>query len=134
MRKVEDVRFGRALYPYVALFVTKLRTRNFHECKIIKHPAVDGDYGRIEARATTVIHNFCWLSKHDAWSELKAAIAVESTSQIADNVTLETHLYHFAAVARRTAEYNSSKPLGESISKFVEAYATGDHSAWDQSV
>lgn len=82
-----------ALHQDVALFVAEQKKRNFHECKISKHTSVDGDHGRIETRATSVIHNLDWLPKDHAWPGLKAVIVVDSTREIGDKITHETRLY-----------------------------------------
>jgi len=46
-----------ALHSDAALFVAEQKKRGFHECKISRNTAVDGNHGRIETRAATVIHN-----------------------------------------------------------------------------
>jgi len=82
-----------ALHQDAVLFVAEQKKRNFHECKISKHTSVDGDHGRIETRATSVIHNLDWLPRDHAWPGLKALIVVDSTREIGDRVTHETRLY-----------------------------------------
>src|SRR3546814_9244905 len=52
-----------ALHEDVALFVAEQKERNFHECQISQNTTVAGDNGRIETRATTVIHNLDSLPK-----------------------------------------------------------------------
>jgi len=51
------------LHGDVTLFVAEKKTLGFRESKVSRDTAVDGDYGRIETRATTVIHNLDWHRK-----------------------------------------------------------------------
>lgn len=82
-----------ALHEDVALFVAEQKERNFHECKISQNTTVDGDHGRIETRATTVIHNLDWLPKDHGWPGLKAVVIVDSIRETGDKATHETRLY-----------------------------------------
>src|SRR5882757_9698384 len=46
-----------ALHDDVRLFATEQKARQFIDTKISQHETVDGDHGRIETRAATVIHD-----------------------------------------------------------------------------
>lgn len=81
------------LHEDVALFVAEQRTRGFHESRISRDTTVDGDHGRIETRATTVIHNLEWLQKKHQWPGLKAVIIVDSIREVGDKTEHETRLY-----------------------------------------
>ena len=52
-----------ALHEDVTLFVAEQKSRGLRESKVSRDTTVDGDHGRIETRATTVIHNLGWLQK-----------------------------------------------------------------------
>src|SRR3546814_8712303 len=96
-KKAEDVVALKgnqtALHEDVALFVAEQKERNFHECQISQNTTVDGDHGRIETRATTVIHNLDWLPKDHGWPGLKAVVIVDSIRETGDKATHETRLY-----------------------------------------
>src|SRR3546814_15426194 len=62
-------------------------------CQISQNTTVDGDHGRIETRATTVIHNLDWLPKDHGWPGLKAVVIVDSIRETGDKATHETRLY-----------------------------------------
>src|SRR3546814_11152259 len=82
-----------ALHEDVALFVAEQKERNFHECQISQNTTVDGDHGRIETRATTVIHNLDWLPKDHGWPGLKAVVIVHSIRETGHNATHEHRLH-----------------------------------------
>ena len=82
-----------ALHSDVALFVAEQKARGFHDSKITQNTTVDGDHGRIETRATTVIHNLTWLQKRHEWPGLKAVVIIDSTRETASKVEHETRLY-----------------------------------------
>src|SRR3546814_15187538 len=79
-KKAEDVVALKgnqtALHEDVALFVAEQKELNFHECQISQNTTVDGDHGRIETRATTVIHNLDWHPKDHGWPGMKAVVIV----------------------------------------------------------
>jgi hypothetical protein len=54
---------------------------------------VDGDHGRIETRAVTVIHDVGWLQERHQWPGLNSLVMVESTRQTGDQIERETRFY-----------------------------------------
>jgi predicted transposase YbfD/YdcC len=81
------------LHDDVALFVAEQKARGFHDSKISRNTTVDGDHGRIETRATTVIHNVAWLQKRHEWPGLKAIVIIDSTRETGNRIEQETRLY-----------------------------------------
>jgi len=81
------------LHDDVALFVAEQKARDFHDSQISRNTTVDGDHGRIETRATTVIHNVAWLQKRHEWPGLKAIVIIDSTRETGPKVEHETRLY-----------------------------------------
>ena len=82
-----------ALHEDVALFVAEQKGRGFHDSKISRNTTVDGDHGRIETRATTVIGSVEWLQKRHQWPGLKAIVVVDSMRETGDKTEQETRLY-----------------------------------------
>ena len=77
----------------VDLFVAEQRANGFHDTEVTCHETIDGDHGRIETRAVTVLHDIAWLTERHAWPGLKAVAIVDSTREIAGKVETETRLY-----------------------------------------
>jgi predicted transposase YbfD/YdcC len=77
----------------VALFVAEQKAAGFKHTRLSKDQTVDGDHGRIETRATTVIHDVAWLQQRHAWPGLSSVVMVESTRVFANKVERETRLY-----------------------------------------
>lgn len=77
----------------VELFVAEQKAKNFKDTKISRDATVDGDHGRIETRATTVIHDVAWLQERHDWPGLRAVIIVDSTREIAGKIEHETRFY-----------------------------------------
>ena len=63
---------------------------------------VDGDHGRIETRATTVIHDVAWLQKRHDWPGLKSVVMVESKREIDGKIERETRFYITSLVCWRS--------------------------------
>jgi predicted transposase YbfD/YdcC len=82
-----------ALREDVELFASEQKANNFKDTIISKDQTVDGDHGRIETRATTVIHNVAWLQDRHQWPGLKGVVMVESTRESADRIERETRFY-----------------------------------------
>jgi predicted transposase YbfD/YdcC len=82
-----------ALHEDVALFAAEQKARGFHDSKISRNTTVDGDHGRIETRATTVVHDVAWLQKRHEWPGLGAIVIVDSTRETANKIETETRLY-----------------------------------------
>src|SRR3546814_20688100 len=98
-----------ALHEDVALFVAEQKERNFHECQISQNTTVDGDHGRIETRANTVIHNLDWLPKAHGWPGLKTVGIVDSIRETGDKATPETRRHLNSAQLPRPEESRRGK-------------------------
>jgi predicted transposase YbfD/YdcC len=82
-----------ALHADVVLLVAEQKARDFHDSMISRNTTVDGDHGRIETRATTVIHDVAWLQKRHEWPGLEAIVIIDSTRETAGKIEHETRLY-----------------------------------------
>lgn len=82
-----------ALHEDVALFVAEQKGRGFHDTKISRNTTVDNDHGRIETRATTVIHSVEWLQKRHQWPGLQAVVVIDSMRETGGKTEHETRLY-----------------------------------------
>src|SRR5271156_2177762 len=60
----------------VELFVTEQRAKNFADTTISRAETIDADNGRIETRATTVVHDVGWLRQRHDWPGLNAIAMV----------------------------------------------------------
>jgi predicted transposase YbfD/YdcC len=77
----------------IDLFVAEQKARDFKDTVVSRAKTIDGDHGRIESRAITVIHDTDWLQERHAWPGLKSVIMVESTREMADKTERETRFY-----------------------------------------
>jgi len=77
----------------VELFATEQKAKDFKDATVSRHETVDGDHGRIETRAVTVIRDIGWLQERHQWPGLMSVIMVESTRQTGDKVERETRFY-----------------------------------------
>ena len=77
----------------VELFATEQKARDFKDATVSRHETVDGDHGRIETRAVTVIHHIDWLQERHQWPGLNSLVMVESTRQTGDKIERETRFY-----------------------------------------
>ena len=77
----------------VELFAAEQKSNGFKDTKVSRHETVDGDHGRIETRAYTVIHDIAWLQERHDWPGLKSVVMVESTREIGDKTERETRFY-----------------------------------------
>jgi predicted transposase YbfD/YdcC len=82
-----------ALRQDVELFVAEQKAKDFKDTTVSHAETVDGDHGRIETRAITVIHDIDWLQEQHAWPGLKSVIMVESTRELSDKTERETRFY-----------------------------------------
>ena len=97
----------------VETFVAEQKAAGFKDTKVSQDQTVDGDHGRIETRATTVIHDVAWLQERHNWPGLKAVVVVESTREIGDKIeTGDTLLHHLAGAAGAHAGTDRPQPLG----------------------
>ena len=77
----------------VEVFAAEQKANGFKDTKVTRHETVDGDHGRIETRAYTVIHDIAWLQKRHDWPGLKSVVMVESTREIGNKIERETRFY-----------------------------------------
>ena len=77
----------------VELFVAEQKDKNFKDAAVSRHQSVDGDHGRIETRAVTVLHDVGWLRERHQWPGLHSVIMVESTREMGGKIEPETRLY-----------------------------------------
>ena len=82
-----------ALRQDVDLFVAEQSARGFKDTTVSRAETVDGDHGRIETRAITVIHDIDWLQKRHAWPGLKSVIVVENNRELSGKFERETRFY-----------------------------------------
>lgn len=74
----------------VELFASEQKVRDFKDALVSRHESVDGDHGRIETRAVTVIHDIGWLRERHQWPGLASLVMVESTRETGHKVEHET--------------------------------------------
>ena len=77
----------------VELFANEQKASDFKNTTVSRHESVDGDHGRIETRAVTVIHDIDWLQERHQWPGLASLVIVESTRQSGDKIERETRFY-----------------------------------------
>jgi predicted transposase YbfD/YdcC len=77
----------------VDLFVAEQKARDFKDTTVSRSETIDGDHGRIETRAITVIHDADWLQERHAWPGLKSVVMVESTRELSGKTERETRFY-----------------------------------------
>lgn len=82
-----------ALHDDVKLLFAEQKANEFKDVKTGHHETIDGDHGRIETRAYTVIHDAAWLAERHNWPGLQSLVIVESCREIGDNIEQETRLY-----------------------------------------
>jgi len=82
-----------ALRRDVELFVAEQNAKDFKDTTISRAETIDGDHGRIETRAVTVIHDIEWLQEQHAWPGMKSVVIVESTREISGKTERETRFY-----------------------------------------
>jgi len=82
-----------ALRQDVELFVAEQKATDFKDTTVSRAETADGDHGRIETRAITVIHDIDWLQEQHAWPGLKSVIMVESTRETSGKTERETRFY-----------------------------------------
>lgn len=77
----------------VELFAAEQKANGFKDAKVSRHETVDGDHGRIETRAYTVIHDIAWLQHRHDWPGLQSVVMVESSRETGDKIERETRFY-----------------------------------------
>ncbi len=76
----------------VELFALEQKVKDFKDTTVSRHQTVDGDHGRIETRAYTVIHDVGWLQELHDWPGLKAVVMVESTRESLSSGKIEQEI------------------------------------------
>ncbi|HEY5409995.1 MAG TPA: ISAs1 family transposase [Caulobacteraceae bacterium] len=84
----------------VELFAAEQKANDFKDATVSRDKTVDGDHGRIETRAVTVIHDVAWLRARHRWPGLKAVVMVESTRETGDKIERETRFYITSSALR----------------------------------
>lgn len=87
----------------VELFAREQTARGFTDARISTQAGVDGDHGRIETRAVTVVHDVGWLKERHDWPGLRGLVIVRSTRRIAEKIERETR-YYITSSTRPAAE------------------------------
>jgi predicted transposase YbfD/YdcC len=82
-----------SLQEDVTVFVAEQKSRGFKDTTISQTETVDGDHGRIETRATTVIHDVAWLQQRHNWPGLNGLVIIDSRREINEKVETETRFY-----------------------------------------
>jgi predicted transposase YbfD/YdcC len=77
----------------VELFVAEQKANDFKDATVTRDTTVDGDHGRIETRATTVVHDVEWLQERHLWPGLKGVVIVDSRRETGDKIEHETRFY-----------------------------------------
>ncbi len=77
----------------VEVFVAEQQAKGFADTEVTRDTTVDGDHGRIETRAVTVIHDVGWIQKRHAWPGLKAVVVVDSSREINGKTEHETRFF-----------------------------------------
>ena len=77
----------------VELFAAEQKAKDFKDAAVSRHESVNGDHGRIETRAVTVIHDIAWLQERHQWPGLTSIVMVQSTRESAGKIERETRFY-----------------------------------------
>lgn len=77
----------------VELFVAEQKAKDFKDATVTRDKTVDGDHGRIETRAVTVIHDVAWLQERHQWPGLKGVVMVDNRRELGDKIEHETRFY-----------------------------------------
>jgi predicted transposase YbfD/YdcC len=77
----------------VEVFAAEQKSNDFNDTTVTRHQSVDGDHGRIETRAVTVVHDVEWLRERHQWPGLNSVVMVESTREIGGKLERETRFY-----------------------------------------
>lgn len=77
----------------VEVFAAEQKAAGFKDARTSRDETIDADHGRIETRATTVIHDMAWLQERHGWPGLKAVVIVESTRETSGRIERETRFY-----------------------------------------
>lgn len=75
------------------LFAAKQLANGFKDTNLTRAETVDGDHGRIETRAVTVMHDIDWLRRRHNWPGLAALAMVDSVRETAGKVEQERRFY-----------------------------------------
>ena len=75
-----------ALREDVEIFAAEQKANDFRDTTVSRSTTVEGDHGRIETRAVTVIHDVAWLDARHGWPGLKAVVMVESRREMSGGI------------------------------------------------
>jgi predicted transposase YbfD/YdcC len=87
----------------VELFAREQTARGFVDATISTQASVEGDHGRIETRAVTVVHDVGWLQERHDWPGLRGVVIVRSTRELGGKTCCETR-YYITSSTRPAAE------------------------------
>lgn len=74
----------------VELFAAEQKAKDFKDATVTRDTTVDGDHGRIETRAVTVIHDVAWLRQRHQWPGLNGVVIVDSRRELGEKIEHET--------------------------------------------
>lgn len=77
----------------VELFAAEQKAKDFKDATVTRDTTVDGDHGRIETRAVTVIHDVAWLRQRHQWPGLNGVVIVDSRRELGEKIEHETRFY-----------------------------------------
>lgn len=77
----------------VELFAAEQKAMDFKDATVTRDTTVDGDHGRIETRAVTVIHDVAWLRQRHQWPGLNGVVIVDSRRELGEKIEHETRFY-----------------------------------------
>jgi predicted transposase YbfD/YdcC len=77
----------------VELFAAEQKAKDFNDTTVTRDTTVDGDHGRIETRAVTVIHDVAWLRQRHQWPGLNGVVIVDSRRELGKKIEHETRFY-----------------------------------------
>jgi len=77
----------------VELFAAEQKAKDFKDTTVTRDTTVDGDHGRIETRAVTVIHDVAWLRQRHQWPGLNGVVIVDSRRELGEKIEHETRFY-----------------------------------------
>lgn len=77
----------------VELFAAEQKLNDFKDTTTSRAETIDGDHGRIETRAITVLHDLAWLQARHQWPGLNSVVMLESTREVGPKTERETRFY-----------------------------------------
>ena len=99
----------------VRVFVEEQKVNGFENTTISRNETVDGEHGRIETRATTVIHDVEWLKERHDWPDYRASSSSTATPPARSNRK------HASTSPRRTCRPSAWDPSSAAIGPWKTA-------------